>query len=99
MFGHVCIAIYRLDGLSQSNLPAAQTAPPPPAPCSSQVVVLHDLHVFKVAACILELICIVLCLGCLGHDPTFRQCLFADGVHVAAMSSLGLTVEHLASDI
>ena len=71
----------------------------PPAPHSPQVVVSHELHVFKVAACILELICIVLCLGCLGHDPTFRQGLFAEGVQVAAMSSLGLTVEHLASDV
>ena len=30
LFGHVCTAIYHLDGLWQSNLPAVQTAPPRP---------------------------------------------------------------------
>ena len=53
----------------------------------------------KVTACILELLCIVLCLGCLGHDTTFAQLPFAAGVHVAAMSSLDLIEEHLASDL
>ena len=69
----------------------------PPAPHSPQVVVSHELvgvtlHVFKVAACILELICIVVCPGCPGHDPTFRQRLFAEGAHEAATSSRDLTV-------